>query len=113
MTLREARCAFTYHLARLILWATEQGYEVALDEVTERLTAKDPTSDHRRGSLHHDGLAADVLLYKDGKYLVGTEDYRTLGEWWEAQGHAHNLPLSWGGRFGDGNHFSLSRGGRR
>jgi len=113
MTLREARCAFTLALAYLIIEARTRGFEVALDEATERLTEKDPTSDHRLGSLHHDGLAADLLLYKAGVYLAKTEDYRPLGEWWEAYGFANKLPLAWGGRFNDGNHFSLSRGGKK
>lgn len=113
MTLRVARCRFTSALARLLLYAESQGYEVALDEVTERLTAKDPTSDHRPGSLHHSGLAADILLYKDGVYLTDTNAYRFLGEWWEQHGKEQNLPLAWGGHFQDGNHFSLAWGGRK
>lgn len=112
-SLREDRCAFTVALCDLVRWAVEHGYEVALDEVTERLTAKDPTSDHRPGSLHHSGLAADLLLYLKGDYLTKTEDYYTLGVHWEALGELRNLPLRWGGRFSqpDGNHFSLERGG--
>lgn len=113
MTLREQRCAFTKALANLILFAYQNGYEVALDEVTERLTAKDPTSDHMKGSLHHLGLAADVLLYRDGVYLEKTEDYTILGKWWEQRGQETGLPLTWGGRFHDGNHFSLSRDGKK
>jgi hypothetical protein len=94
-------------LASLIIHATTLGYEVALDEATERLTAKDPTSDHRPNSLHHIGLAADLNLYRDAKYLAQTADHRELGEWWEKLGDTLNLPLRWGGRFHDGNHYSL------
>jgi hypothetical protein len=108
MTLRQARCAFTTAIARLILHANDLGYEAAFDEVTERLTEKDPTSDHMPNSLHHIGLAADILLYKDGKYLSRTEDYEPLGLWWEEYGKTAKLPLAWGGRFKDGNHFSLA-----
>lgn len=112
MTLREARCAFTRHLATLVLRAGDLGYEVAFDEVTERLTEKDPTSDHMPGSLHHHGLAGDLLVYKDGKYLTSTDEYTALGELWEQMGRESGLPLTWGGRFRDGNHFSLKWNGR-
>jgi hypothetical protein len=113
MTLREARCAFTRALADLVSWAFTQGYEAAFDEVTERVTEKDPTSDHMKGSLHHSGLAGDILLYKDGRYLSETAEYLPLGEYWEALGKRLNLPLAWGGRFNDGNHFSMAWGGRK
>lgn len=113
MTLRQARCAFSRALAKLILWANEQGYEVALDEVTEHLTPKDPTSDHTSNSLHHIGLAADLNLYRNGQWLFTTEDHRPLGEWWEQYGYKVELPLTWGGRFKDGNHYSLQWKGRK
>jgi len=113
MTLREARCQFTECLAKLILYARSLGYEVAFDEVTERLTEKDKTSDHMPGSLHHLGLAADLLLYLAGKYLTQTIDYQFLGEWWENLGKQLGLPLAWGGRFKDGNHFSLAWEGKK
>jgi len=58
-------------------------------------------------SLHRDRLAVDFNLFRDGVYLRGTEDYRPLGEVWEAMGG------SWGGRFNDGNHFSLAYKGRK
>lgn len=113
MTLREARCAFTAALAELILWAVAQGYEVALDEATERITERDPTSDHRAGSLHHLGLAADLLLYRDGRYLSLSEDHEPLGERWEAMGLEKRLPLANGRKWQDGNHYSLSWQGRK
>ena len=113
MTLRQARCAFTAALGALIAWALTQGYEVALGEGMDRVTLKDPTSDHMPKSLHNIGLAQDLDLYKDGVWLSKTEDHTPLGEWWEAYGTQHNLPLAWGGRFKDGNHYSLAWGGRR
>lgn len=113
LSLREARCKFSRAISELVLYAYEIGFEAAFDEVMERLTERDPSSDHMKNSLHHVGLAADVLLYKDGQYLGLTEQYVQLGEWWEAKGKAENLPLAWGGRFSDGNHFSLAWGDRR
>jgi hypothetical protein len=54
-------------------------------------------------SAHKQKLAIDLNLTKDGKYLTSTEDHRALGEWWEER---HPL-ARWGGRFDDGNHYSL------
>jgi len=48
---------------------------LAYDEVTERITNKDPTSDHMKNSLHHMGIAGDLLLYKNGKYLDKSSDH--------------------------------------
>ena len=59
---------------------------------------------HRK-SGHKQKLAIDLNLYKDGNYLSDTESHRPLGEWWEQQGG------SWGGRFNDGNHYSMEFGG--
>lgn len=104
MTLREARVLFTKFSVQLVAKMFCDGYEAAWDEVTERITPKDPTSDHMKGSLHHNGLAADVLLYKDGVYLTKTEDHTAFGEYWESL-HPH---CKWGGHFRDGNHYSFA-----
>lgn len=61
-----------------------------------------------RRSLHTQRLAIDIQLFKlklDGEweYMSKSEDYKVLGEWWEA---CHPL-ARWGGRFGDGCHFSF------
>ena len=115
MTYREARCRFSEALAELILHARDLGYEAAFNEVMDRVTEKDPTTDHMPGSLHELGLAADLDLYKDGKYLSATEDHRVLGSWWIARGRNLGLPLAWGGEFTkpDGNHYSITWSGRR
>lgn len=113
MTLREARCKFTQAIALLITYAISLGYEVAIDEALDRLTVKDPTSDHMPNSLHHIGLAADLNLYLDGKWLDKTDHHLLLGTWWERLGVTLDLPLTWGGRFNDGNHYSLGWEGRK
>ena len=58
-------------------------------------------------SAHKQRLALDLNLYREGLYLAETEDHRPLGEWWEKQ---HPL-ARWGGRFGDGNHYSFEYNG--
>lgn len=109
MTLREKRCLFTRLICEHVLWLIAMGYEVAFDEVTEHITKKDPTSDHMKNSLHHIGLAGDLNLYKDGVYLDKTEDHEVSGKVWEQR---HPL-CRWGGRFGDGNHYSIEHQGRK
>ena len=97
------RIKFTGMLARLILHAEALGYEVAVHEVVR---SKCATHGHPK-SLHYSGLAADLNLYIDGKYQRATKAHIKLGEYWESLGG------SWGGRFQDGNHYSLSHWGRK
>ena len=58
-----------------------------------------------KSSVHKVRLAVDLNLFKDGKYLTKTEDHRPLGEFWESIGG------TWGGRWNDGNHYSLPHQG--
>ena len=103
-TLREQQSLFARKVASLILHAEYLGYEVTLGDAY-----RDPRLHGDFGkkagygssnSFHKLRLAIDLNLFKNGKYLQGTEAHRTLGEWWEDQGG------SWGGRFNDGNHYS-------
>jgi len=113
LTLREARVAFTTALADLIHEIALRGYEAALAEGMDRKTTKDPTTDHMLNSLHEIGLAQDIDLYLDGTYLSDTVDHTQFGLFWEELGVTRQLPLTWGGRWGDGNHYSLRWQGRR
>ena len=83
--------------------AYELGYEITFGEAFRLPTA---THGHPK-SLHKVRLAVDLNLFKDGNYLTDSEDHRPLGEYWEYIGGA------WGGRFGDGNHYSLEHEGRK
>ena len=111
MTLRQKQSLFAKLVARLIDKAHELGFEVTFGE-----TYRSPEEAARlaklgkgiKNSLHTERLAIDLNLFRDGHYLSSTESYRALGEWWEKQ---HPL-CRWGGRFGDGNHYSLTHGGR-
>lgn len=105
MTLRQKQSKFARMVADLIIKAEEMGYEVTLGDAF-----RDPRLHGAMGekkgygsanSFHKQRLAIDLNLFKDGQYLEGTEAHKPLGEWWESQGG------TWGGRFKDGNHYSL------
>jgi len=111
-TLRQKQNQFAGMVARLLLRAQEMGYEATLGEAYRTpeqaiLNAKKGTG--IRNSLHSARLAIDINLFLNGQWLVGSEDHRPLGEWWESIGGA------WGGRFKrpDGNHYSLEHEGRK
>lgn len=115
MKLRQKQSIFAELVAELILKAFDLRYEVTLGEAwrsreeAERLASIGLGS---KKSLHCDRLAIDLNLFKNGKYLTKTEDYTELGEWWESQS-TDEYTCCWGGRFMDGNHFSVGHGGRK
>lgn len=88
-------------VAKLILFANYQGFGITLGDAYRdpRVTYGHPNSLHKRR------LAIDLNLFKDGQYLTETMDHAPLGAYWESMGG------TWGGRFGDGNHYSLEHDG--
>ena len=98
-------------VALLILQAEQLGYRITLGDAY-----RDPRVFGRLGeqkgygrskSLHKQRLAIDLNLFKDGDFLQTTEDHKPLGLYWESIGG------TWGGRFDDGNHYSLDHEGMR
>ena len=113
MKLGQKQELFMRLLPRLIDKAHELGFEIRGGDLF-----RDPRSHGKYGakkaygrskSNHKLKLAIDLNLFKDGKFCTETEDHRPLGEWWEQQ---HEL-CRWGGRFNDGNHYSLEHWGGR
>lgn len=111
MTLGQKQRKFTEMVGRLIAFAYSSGYELTFGDAY-----RDPRvhgavgttkSYSSANSLHKERLAIDFNLFKDGVYLTRSEDYGKLGEFWESIGGA------WGGRFNDGNHFSMEHQGRK
>lgn len=102
-SLLEKQQRFTRMVALLIQKANELGYELTLGDAfrDNRVTYGNPRS------LHRLRLAIDLNLFKDGKYLTTSDDHLPLGEFWESMGG------TWGGRFNDGNHYSLAHNGRK
>lgn len=107
MGLGDKQRLFTSLISKLIIFAYENGYE---------LTFGDAFRDHRlHGKIgvklgyghpksnHKNRLAVDFNLFKDGKYLTASDDHKELGEYWESL----HPDCRWGGRFNDGNHYSM------
>ena len=97
MSLRKQQSKFSLLMAHLILYAYNHGYEITMGDVWAH-------DGHMENSLHYSRLAVDLNLFKDGGYLVDTENYKDLGDYWESL----DPDCRWGGRFQDGNHFEMS-----
>lgn len=110
MTLSEKQILFTQLVGKLIQFAYDAGYGLTFAEAyrspeTAAIYAKQGKG--IKNSLHTQRLAVDFNLFVDGKYCTKTEDYAQLGAYWESLD-----PLCrWGGRFKDGNHFSMEHEG--
>lgn len=110
MTLGEKQRLFTRLVGRLIEHAYAIGYELTFSEAyrtPDQAERNASVGVGIRNSLHCKRLAIDLNLFKDGVYLTQTEHHRPLGEWWERQ----SPMCRWGGRWGDGNHYSMEHGG--
>jgi len=94
------RRLFTKCVCKLLQVMLEAGYEPML--------GKDGLK-HMANSLHYDGLAVDIDLTKGGVYLDKTSDHEVFGHYWEGL----DTDCSWGGHFKDGNHYSVTMGGRK
>lgn len=110
-SLREAQNRFATMIAHLIIMAGYLGYTVSFGDAYRDprvFGAPGITKGYGRAQSNHKmRLAVDLNLFKDGDFLQETKDHQPLGEYWESIGG------SWGGRFNDGNHYSLEYNGRR
>lgn len=85
-------------------WVLEQGYEFTWGETLRgpaQIAHNVKTGKGIKVTLHALKCAMDINLFINGVYQTTTEAHRPLGEEWERRGG------TWGGRFGDGNHYSL------
>ncbi len=105
LSFKQKRVLFTHNLSFLIMFAFKEGYEVAIDSARVHKGYKSP---HNKNSLHYAGLAADLNLYKNNRYVRSTKGHKRLGDFWKT---LHPLNR-WGGDFGDGNHYSIEHRGR-
>ena len=104
MTLGEKQRLFARLELQLRLKIYMEGYEVTLGHAF-RSRAEQQRLGHR--GVHPLKLAVDLNLFLNGVYLRTTAAHWQFGEWWEQQ---HPL-CRWGGRFGDGNHYSFEHNG--
>ena len=113
MKLGDKQRLFSKHIGYLIAFAYTHGYELTFGDAF-----RDPRvhggfgvkqSYSHINSTHKIRLAVDFNLFKDGKFLTKTEDHTPLGEYWESL-HPDNR---WGGRFNDGNHYSMEHWGSK
>ena len=95
MSLRTRQSAFVQAVGSLITYAYGLGYELTFGDTY-------PNRKHKPDSFHEKGLAIDLNLFRDSRYLKLTEDHTPLGLYWKSLGG------TWGGRFKnpDGNHYS-------
>ena len=104
MTLRQKQSLFVRMLGRLIHQAEILGYELTLGRGFASEAANKADGGHKK-SNHLIALAQDLNLFKNGRYLTSTKSHEPLGLYWESIGG------TWGGRFNDGNHYSLEHNG--
>jgi len=109
LPLLQKQFKFMEMLAVLIVHAHSLGYQLTLGD-----GYRDPRAFGKMGerksygesrSAHKQRLAVDLNLFQGRRFLQNTEDHRPLGEFWESLGG------TWGGRFNDGNHYSLKHNG--
>ena len=109
--------AFSRGIAKLLNFAFSHGIEVTLGEFyrppeTAALYAK-----QNRGlkeSLHIDRLAADLMLFQDGKWLTNREPYEVLAKEWKSYSST-GIEFCWGGDFENQDcvHYSIAYQGRK
>jgi hypothetical protein len=105
MTLFEKQICFSMMLKELLEFADKQGYQITLGDAYRDPRAIFPYSHGK--SLHKVRLAIDLNVFRNNKLMTDGNDFRDLGEFWE------NIGGTWGGRFKDGNHFSIEHEGMK
>lgn len=116
-SLRSCQSLLVKCLGELIRYAYERGYELTLGEAyiqTPRKTREGAFVDdgvHMPASLHYTRLAIDLNLFVRGEFITNGEHFAwlDLGNYWEQLDPA----CSWGGRFRDANHLSVTYMGRK
>ena len=106
VTLGEQQRLFAKLVGQLLQYIYEHGYECTLDwayRPPEIAAQYQVSGKGIANSLHCKRLAIDLNLFKDGQWLSKSNDHTPIGEWWES---LHPL-ARWGGRWQDGNHYSL------
>lgn len=101
MTLGQTQELFARLECQLRMRVLLAGYDVRLGHIFR--SRAEAIKFGKENSVHRKKLAVDYNLFLNGVWQKSTADHRPFGEWWEQQ---HPL-CRWGGRWGDGNHYSL------
>jgi len=113
MTLGDKQRLFTRLIANLLEFAHSRGYEITFGDAFRDSRLHGAIGEKKgyghKNSNHKNKLAIDLNLFLDGKYLTTDKDHEPLGLYWESL----NPLCRWGGRFADGNHYSLEHGGMK
>jgi len=113
MTLGEKQRKFPLLLMSLVHYIYSQGYEITWGDGFRDPRVFGNIGDKigygHKNSCHKLKLAQDLNLFKDGKWLKETEDHKQFGEYWESL----DPDCTWGGRFQDGNHYSITYKGMK
>lgn len=109
MALREKQVVFLKNFALLIIWASENGYEVTAGELfrtdeQHALNVKKGTTKAKR-SKHQDRLAGDLNLFLKGVYQTTREPYKALAVKWKSLHPSNVAGYDWGW---DANHFEMT-----
>ena len=113
MRLGEKQELFSILIAKHVVWLYSKGYKVREGDSfrDSRVHGKvgEKKGYGKSYSMHKSKCAKDLNLFRNGRFLTKTSDHKESGEKWELR---HPL-CCWGGRFDDGNHYSLTHEGRK
>lgn len=112
-TTRQKQSRFALDISKLIIHAYELGYQLTVGEfwrTPEQAKWNAAQGIGTSNSLHIERMAADLNLFKDGRFITDDEGHKELGAWWKALGPDYR----WGGDFTrkDFNHYSIAHEGR-
>ena len=113
MLLSNKQKRFTECVCDFLNFAREHGYQLTIGDAYRDPRAFGEFGTKRnyshRYSMHKLRLAIDWNLFVDGEYITDGDHpaWYALGNYWESL----DRYASWGGRFGDANHFSFTHRG--
>ena len=125
MTLREKQSEFLKNVAKMILWAFDNGMELTAGEMLrtndQQLLYFEGYTLYKAGSSVHlckasrktktmaskhlDKLAVDLNLFIDGELKTDKESYRKISEYWKGLNPANDCGYFWDWDF---SHFQTS-----
>jgi len=100
-TLGSLQRKFVLMIAKLIIYAYEQGYELSFGEGFD-----DDNTGHMKGSVHYVRLGQDLNTFKDGVWIKDGSIHSILHDYWDTLGGAKRIDK-------DLNHYSIEYQGRR